>query len=70
MRFRPSLAAAFLAVLSPLALAGESCRECQNACPLARDANERRSGGDEAVLASKIVQRHEIARVVRNLARI
>jgi hypothetical protein len=78
MRIRKTLSGltfAALAALSPLALAGEdggcgAFGDCRNECPLAKQANERRSTGTEAVLASKAVQQREIARVVRNLERI
>jgi hypothetical protein len=72
MRTRLPLAAAVFALLSPLALAGEEAGwcDCQSMCPLAKEANQRRSTGSEAVLASKAVQKQEIARVVRNLARV
>jgi hypothetical protein len=69
-------AALFLALpaLAPAALAGDtgacSFGDCRNECPLAKQANERRSTGTESVLASKAVQQGEIARVLGNLARI
>jgi hypothetical protein len=64
-----SIAVAALALLTPFAVAGETC-DCANMCPLAKQANQLRSTGNEAVLASKVVQQHEIARVVRNLSRV
>jgi hypothetical protein len=70
MNIRPLFAAAALVLLAPLAVAGECCQDCQNECPLAKEVNTLRSTGGEAVLASKLVQKDEIGRVVRNLARI
>jgi hypothetical protein len=68
------LALAAVATLGSGALAGEgecgAFGDCRNACPLAKQANERRSTGTEAVLASKAVQKHEIARVLGNLGRV
>jgi hypothetical protein len=70
MNLRSLVLGAALALFVPAAFAGEACEDCQNCCPLAKQANQRRSTGGEAVLASKVVQKEEIARVVRNLARV
>ena len=70
MNLRSLVLGTALALFAPAAFAGEACEDCQNCCPLAKQANQRRSTGGEAVLASKVVQKDEIARVVRNLARV
>jgi hypothetical protein len=67
-------AAAALAALALSALAGGDCTvasfRCNNACPLAKQANVCRSFGSEA-LASSQVARADVSRVVLdNLARI
>ncbi len=65
--------AAFAALAIP-ALAGDSCLKtgyrCENACPLASQANVCRSYGTEAIASSKIAQADVSAVVVENLARI
>jgi hypothetical protein len=68
--------AAFAALAVPaLALAGgdkclQSSYRCENACPLAQQANVRRSFGTEAPVASKVARADVAAVVVGNLARI
>ena len=63
-----------LIALPAVALAGEGktlagCG-CDNACPLAQTANEHRSTGGEAVLASAKVRAEAVRVVVKNLASI
>ena len=70
MRKTLTLAALLLAAVAPAAWACDEFADCQNACPLAKEANQHRSTGTEAVLASALVQKDEIARVVKNLSRI
>ena len=65
---------AALVVAAPVAFAGDPPKlagcDCQNMCPLAQSANQHRSSGDEAVLASVTV-RAEAAKVfAKNLASI
>ena len=56
------------------ALAGETCLvssyRCENACPLAKQANVHRSFGTEALVASKVARADLSQVVVCNLARI
>jgi len=68
-------AVAALAALAFPALAGEerclvSSYRCENACPLAKQANVRRSFGTEALVASKVARADLAEVVVANLARI
>ena len=67
-------ALAALAALAVPALAGDSCLvtdyRCQNECPLAKQANVRRSFGTEALVASKVARADLAEVVVGNLARI
>jgi hypothetical protein len=67
-------AIAALAVLAVPAVAGDKCLvssyRCQNACPLAQQANVHRSFGSEALVASKVARADLSAVVVGNLARI
>ncbi len=65
--------AAFAALAFP-AFAGETCLvssyRCENSCPLAKQANVRRSFGTEALVASKVARADLSEVVVANLARI
>lgn len=67
-------AVAALAVLAAPAIAGDKCLvssyRCQNQCPLAQQANVRRSFGTEALVASKVARADLAEVVVGNLARI
>lgn len=68
-------AVAALAALAIPALAGgdtclKSTYRCENACPLAKQANVCRSFGTEAPAASKVARAELAAVVVGNLARI
>ena len=66
-------AMAALAALAIPAVAGEclsSGYRCENACPLAEQANVRRSYGYEAALSSEIARADLSKVVVSNLARI
>lgn len=68
-------AVAALAALAVPALAGgDTCLmssyRCENACPLAKQANVRRSFGTEALATSKVARADLSAVVVGNLARI
>jgi len=68
-------AVAALAALAFPAFAGEerclmTSYRCENACPLAKQANVRRSFGTEAPVASKVARADLAAVVVGNLARI
>jgi len=63
-----------LVALPAVALAGDGkmlagCG-CNNECPLAQAANEHRSTGGEAVLASAKVRTEAVRAVVKNLASI
>jgi hypothetical protein len=63
-----------LAAAPAVALAGDGktltgCG-CANECPLAQAANERRSTGGEAVLASAKIRAEAVRVVVANLATI
>lgn len=68
------IALAALAALAIPALAGGDCLSsgyrCENACPLAEQANVRRSFGYEAVRSSEIARADLSKVVVGNLARI
>lgn len=60
-----------VAVAAPLASAGDrptlaGC-SCVNECPLAQQANERRSSGGEAVLASSTVRADFVRALAANL---
>ena len=76
MRFlRRSLALlAVLALLTAPALAGAGCGltgfDCDNMCPLAHQANERRALGSEALAVTSKVQADLVARVNANLRSI
>ena len=62
-----------LATLAALALpasAGMDGFTCSNSCPLAQQANVRRSAGDEAAATSAIVRADIVRFVERNLERI
>jgi hypothetical protein len=65
---------AALAALAFPAQAGEECLvtsyRCENACPLAKEANVRRSFGTEAIATSKVARADLAEVVVGNLARI
>jgi hypothetical protein len=67
-------AVAALAALAVPALAGDKCLvtsyRCENSCPLAAQANVRRSFGTEALATSKIACADLAEVVVGNLARI
>lgn len=72
-RFALPLALALFALAAPLASAGDAALPgcaCGNECPLAQAANERRSTGEEAVLASKTVRAETVRFLVRNLGTI
>jgi hypothetical protein len=62
------------ALLSAPALAGEGCGltgfGCDNMCPLAHQANERRALGAESLAVASKVQADLAARVTANLRRI
>lgn len=61
-----------LAAAALPAVAGESCEgfSCANECPLAQQANTRRSTGREAMSVSASLRATLAAQVERNLARI
>ena len=61
-----------LIVLAAPALAEKPFQgfRCENECPLAQDANLRRSFGTEAQVASAVVRSDLASRVERNLGRI
>jgi hypothetical protein len=67
-------ALAALAALALPALAGGDCLKtgyrCENACPLAEQANVLRSFGTEALTASAVARADFSKAVVDNLARI
>jgi hypothetical protein len=68
-------AVAALAALAVPALAGgDTCLStsyrCENACPLAKQANSRRSFGTEAYVASTVARADLAEAVVGNLAKI
>ena len=68
-------AVAALAALAFPALAAEeqclmSSYRCENQCPLAKQANVRRSFGTEALVASRVARNDLAEVVVANLARI
>lgn len=65
-------AIAALAALAVPALAGGmgDGYQCDNACPLAKQANVCRSFGTEALVASKVVRNDLNQVVLGNLARI
>ena len=67
-------AVAALAALAVPALAGDKCLvtsyRCENSCPLAKQANVRRSFGTEALATSKVAVADLAEVVVGNLARI
>jgi hypothetical protein len=66
-----TLAVAVAIALPGLVLAGEDCGfRCTNQCPLAKQANEHRSQGEEAARGSETVRRDVAKQVVSNLARI
>jgi hypothetical protein len=65
---------AALVLAAPAALAGDHQKlagcDCQNMCPLAQTANEHRSTGGEAVLASATVRAEVAKTIAKNLASI
>lgn len=69
---------AVLALVLPPVFAGEASDEgscltgfaCENMCPLARQANEWRATGTEALTVLSTVHADHVALVVKNLARI
>lgn len=63
---------AALAAAAAPALAGEMCEgfSCSNECPLAQQANTRRSSGREAMTVSASLRATLASQVERNLARI
>ncbi len=67
-------ALAALVLPATLVAGGESCLKtgyrCQNACPLAKQANVCRAYGTEALASSRIARADLAAVVVDNLARI
>jgi hypothetical protein len=67
------IAFAFAAVVATAGSvrADEVCGcDCQNMCPLAKQANECRSTGGEALAASKVVRQDTIKFVLKNLASV
>ena len=67
------IAVTALAVLAVPALAGDYLNKgyrCENACPLAQEANYCRSFGLEAFASSRLVRADVSRTVVANLARI
>jgi hypothetical protein len=69
-RLLATLAAAIvLGWAVPAATAGECAGAgCVNACPLAKQVNQRRSHGEEAVLASAKVRQEQVRVVLKNLS--
>ena len=66
-----TLALAAAIALPSLVRADEgSCYRCTNQCPLAKQANEHRSKGEEAARASVTVRRDVTKQVSENLKRI
>ena len=65
-----------LALLAAAALTGAAVGDelggfrCENQCPLAQAANQRRALGDEALATSTVVRTELAARVAADLARI
>lgn len=61
-----------LALLAPVAIAGDSCPmsggSCPNGCPLAQDANAHRSSGEEAVFASKLLRAEYVKTISKAIA--
>jgi hypothetical protein len=64
------LPALVVLALPVLAEKGFSGFRCENECPLAQQANLRRSFGTEAAVASTVVRSEVVASVERNLSRI
>lgn len=66
--------AALAALALPALAGGERCLttgyRCENSCPLAKQANVRRSFGTEALATSKVALADLSTVVVANLARI
>jgi hypothetical protein len=63
--------AALILGTSPMAMAGEGCGfRCDNACPLAQQANVLRARGSEALAASQLVRADWVARIAKNLDKI
>ena len=66
--------AALAALAIPALAGGDRCLmtsyRCENACPLAKQANVHRSFGTEALATSKIARADLAEVVVGNLARI
>lgn len=69
---RKLFALAALAALALPAVAGDCLGgyACNNACPLAKQANSLRAYGSEALATSLVVRAETWAAVERNLARI
>ena len=61
-----------LALLAPVAVAGDGCPmsggSCSNMCPLAQDANGHRSTGEEAVFASKLIRADYVKTISKAIA--
>ena len=70
-KFLSMLVIAAMSALPLTAIGGEcSGFTCQNGCPLAKTANERRATGSESVRASTVVREEVSATVARNLEKI
>ncbi len=69
-KFLSFLAIAALSALPATALAGESCYRCTNQCPLAKQANERRSQGTEAARTAPSMREITVRMVAENLEKI
>jgi hypothetical protein len=70
-KFFSLLVIAAAVALPVVVSAGESgCYRCTNQCPLAKQANEHRSMGEEAVRASETVRGDVAKTVSRNLEKI
>jgi hypothetical protein len=69
---RPFLAALVLAsAFAAPAAAGDLCGfDCENMCPLAREANAWRALGSEAVAVKSKVHEDLAARVAKNLGKV
>ena len=65
-----SLAAVAVPVTTALAGGGAQGFPCENACPLAKQANALRSTGEEATQASPAVRTSLAVRLRRNLERV
>jgi len=69
-KFLSFLAIAALTALPAAALAGDSCYRCTNRCPLAKQANERRSQGTEAARTAPSMREIAARTVAENLRKI